>query len=201
MGRIIPFRRRRREGQRRGLGSGPRFWCEPKVSAGGVARGTWRWLGRLRPFILGAILLTIWPTLDARLVEPPAWLSAEPEMVDRTFVRCGRPAASACVVDGDTFRLGQRRIRIVGIDTPEVQAQCPAEARLAEAASVRLTQLLNAGAFEMVGRIDEPTDRYGRELKSLRRRGADGSYVSIAAQMREEGHARRYMGGLRGGWC
>ena len=82
-----------------------------------------------------------------------------------------------------------------------MNGQCPAEARLAEAATVRLQQLLNAGAFEMVGRIDEPTDRYGRELKTLRRRMADGSYASIAAQMREEGHARRYMGGLRGGWC
>lgn len=201
MGRITPFRRRRRGRQRSGIGSGPRFWPERSFSAGGVARDTLRWLGRLRPFILGAILLTIWPTLDARLVEPPAWLSAEPELVNQAFMRCGRSANSACVVDGDTFRLGKRRIRIVGIDAPEMRAQCAEEARLAEAATIRLQQLLNDGEFEMVGRVDEPIDRYGRELKSLRRRTADGAYVSIAAQMREEGHARRYMGGLRGSWC
>lgn len=178
-----------------------RFWPEPRVSARGVARDTLRWLGRLRPFILGAILLSIWPTLDARLIEPPAWLSAKPERVNQTFVRCGHAPNAACVVDGDTFRIGQRRIRIVGIDTPEMQARCAEEARLAEAAAARLQQLLNDGAFEMAGRLDEPTDRYGRELKSLRRRTADGGYVSIAAQMREEGHGRRYLGGLRGGWC
>lgn len=201
MGRIIPFLQRRRRRPPQGPGPGLRFWPERSISAGGVARDTWRWLGRLRPFILGAVLLAIWPAMDARLVEPPAWLASEPEPVDERFTRCGRGRAHGCVVDGDTFRLGQRRIRIVGIDAPEVNGQCPAEARLAEAATVRLMQLLNAGAFEMVGRIDEPTDRYGRELKTLRRRMADGSYASIAAQMREEGHARRYVGGLRGGWC
>ena len=204
MGRIIRFRKPR--GRRlRGVGEFRpsqriRFSPEPRVSIGGVARDTWRWLGRLRPFIFGAILLSIWPTLDARLVEPPAWLSSEPERVNQTFMRCGQAPNAACVVDGDTFRLGKRRIRIVGIDTPEVKAQCAEEARLAEAATVRLQQLLNDGEFEMVGRLDEPTDRYGRELKSLRRLTADG-HVSIAAQMREEGHARRYLGGLRGGWC
>ena len=202
MGKLFKFRGRRL----RGVGEFKpsqriRFWPEPRVTVGGVARDTLRWLGRLRPVILGAILLSLWPTLDARLVEPPAWLSAEPEPVDATFTRCGRGRGHACVVDGDTFRLGQRRIRIVGVDTPEVKAQCPEEARLAEAAAVRLQQLLNEGPFEMVGRLDDPTDRYGRELKSLRRRTGDGGYTSIAAQMREEGHARRYLGGLRGGWC
>lgn len=201
MDRITPFRRRWRRRPPRGNSPAPRFWPQHRVSAGGVTHETLRWLARLRPFILGAVLLTIWPAMDARLVEPPAWLSAEPELVDEKFTRCGRGRAHGCVVDGDTFRLGQRRIRIVGIDAPEVKGQCAAEARLAEAATVRLMQLLNAGTFEMVGRIDEPKDRYGRELKSLRRRSADGFHVLIAAQMREEGHARRYMGGLRGGWC
>lgn len=201
MRRIIPFRRRRRWARPRAYGSSPPFWPEDRVTVRGVARDTFRWLGRLRPCLLGGILISIWPAMDARLVEPPAWLSSEPEPVTQSFTRCGRGRGHACVVDGDTFRLGQRRIRIVGIDTPEVAAQCPAEAALAEAATARLQQLLNDGEFEMLGRIDAPTDRYGRELKSLRRRSADGGYVSIASQMREDGHARRYLGGLRGGWC
>ena len=204
MGKLLPFRRRSRWTRARDFRA-PRplkFWPDDnRVTLGGVARETVKWLGKLRPFILGAILLTIWPAMDARLVEPPAWLSTEPEPVNETFERCGQEATDACVVDGDTFRLGERRIRIVGIDTPEVNAQCPEEAALAEAATLRLQELLNDGEFEMLGRVDEPTDRYGRELKSLRRRQADGGHVSIAAQMRDDGHARRYLGGFRRGWC
>ena len=48
-------------------------------------------------------------------------------------------------VDGDTFRLGNRRIRIVGIDAPEVEGQCSAERDLAAAATVKLRALLNDG--------------------------------------------------------
>ena len=183
---------------RRG-GSAPplRFWPQQRRRR--------RRLGQLafaaRPFLLLAIALVIWPTVDARLVEPPALLATEPETVSRTFSRCGRGQSSACVVDGDTIRLGDRRIRIIGIDTPETEARCPAEARAAEAAAARLQELLSAQPFEMIGRFDDPTDRYGRELKALRRLNADGSHESIGAILREEGHARRYLGGFRSGWC
>ncbi len=174
-----------------------RFWPEDRRRRRG--------LGRLafgaRPFLLFAVALLVWPTLDARLLEPPAFLSTEPEPVSRTFARCGSGHSAACVVDGDTIRLGQRRIRIVGIDTPEREARCLAEARAAEAAAARLQELLSERPFEMLGRIDAPTDRYGRELKSLRRLNLDGSTQSIGGILREEGHARRYLGGLRSGWC
>ena len=156
----------------------------------------------VRPFVLLAILLAIWPTLDARLVEPPSFLATEPEPVSKTFARCGRGAdTGGCVVDGDTFRIGHRRIRIIGIDTPEKEARCTAEAKAAEAAAARLQALLNERPFELVGRIDQPTDRYGRELKSVRRLLVDGSHQSVAAILRREGHARRYLGGFRSGWC
>ena len=175
-----------------------RFWPEQRRRRRG--------LGRLafgaRPFLLSAVALLIWPTLDARLVEPPGFLSTEPETVSQSFTRCGRgPRNVACVVDGDTIRLGGRRIRIIGIDTPEREARCPAEAQAAEAAAARLQELLSERPFEMVGRVDEPTDRYGRELKSLRRLNPDGSHQSIGGILRDEGHARRYLGGLRSGWC
>lgn len=106
-----------------------------------------------------------------------------------------------CVVDGDTFRLGQRRIRVVGIDTAEVDARCPAEAEQAEASTEALLEWLNRGPFELTGRLDDPTDRYGRELGIVRRRAGDGSAEGLAEWMRGEGGARRYSGGLRGGWC
>jgi endonuclease YncB( thermonuclease family) len=170
----------------------PSFW--PK-------RSRWRIAVAARPFLLLAVLLLLWSGFDPALVEPFGPLATEPETVDRHFSRCGPGSGAACVVDGDTFRLGARRIRIIGIDAPEVHARCPAEARLAEAATVRLQQLLNAGPFEMVGRIDDMTDRYGRELRALRRTAPKETTVSIADEMRSAGLARRYLGGWRAGWC
>ena len=186
MGKLLPFRRRQRRPRK------PYFWPEDDpnhVTVRGVARETMQWLGRLRPFILGAILLTIWPAMDPALVEPPAFLATDPERIDEQFTRCGRGRGHACVVDGDTFKLGQRRIRIIGIDAPEVNARCPAEARMAEAATAGLQRLLNQGPFEMVGRIDGMTDRYGRDLRAVRRTLPDGPFRSRSRARRDSASA------------
>ena len=125
-----------------------------------------------------------------------------PEKVSQSFTRCGVGRAWACVIDGDTFKLGTRRIRVIGIDAPETHpSRCAEEARLGELATAKLQQLLNERPFEMVGRIDDMKDRYGRDLRVIRRKLAGGGYESIASEMRESGLARRYWGGLRGGWC
>lgn len=190
MGRVVRFHRRSTRPNR----------LPPRRPPSGRVRPL---LFAMRPFVLAAILAGLWIGHDPALVEVPEFLSTEPEQVGAHFARCapGRAPASACVIDGDTFRLGERRIRIIGIDTAETDARCPEEARLAEAATTELQRLLNLGPFEMVARRDEPTDKYGRELRSLRRKGPDGTPVSIAAQMRDGGFARRYLGGLRQGWC
>lgn len=176
-----------------------RFWPdENRVTARGLLRDTFFWL---RSIGLACVLMILWPALDPALVEPPAFLSTEPETVDATFVPCGA-APTACVVDGDTFGVGDRRIRIIGIDTPETHpSRCAEEARLGEQATVRLQNWLNDGPFEMVGRYDDLRDRYDRELRVVRRRQADGSFASAAQAMREVGLARRYLGGFRRGWC
>ena len=197
MGKVIRFRRRRRWTR-----SGD-FYRDPAkiVTVRGVARETRTWLVIFRPFILLAILVSLWVGYDPALIEPPAILSSDPEPVSEHFTRCGPGRGYACVIDGDTFKLGTRRVRIIGIDTPEVKARCPEEARLAEAATARLQELLNQGPFEMVAPVYGPKDRYGRDLRTIRRVTADGATQSIAAEMRESGHARRYLGGLRSGWC
>jgi len=138
--------------------------------------------------------------MDPALVEPPSFLSTDPERIAAQFTRCGRGRGHACVVDGDTFKLGQRKVRIIGIDAPEVNGVCAAERQLAEAATAKLQGLLNRGPFEMVGRFDEMQDRYGRDLRVVRRRLPDGSYQSIADEMRESGLAHRYVG-MKSGWC
>ena len=105
------------------------------------------------------------------------------------------------MVDGDTFKLGQRKIRIVGIDAPETHsAKCPDEARLGEAATAELMRLLNQGPFDMAGRIDDMSDRYGRDLRVVTRTQSDGTTQSIAEDMRASGLAHRYLG-RKSNWC
>ena len=205
MSRILRFRPRRK--RLKGLGEFDRrqrlrFWPdEDRVTVRGVARNTWRWLGVLRPFILLAILASAWIGMDPALVEPPAFLSTGPETVEATFTRCGPGRGHACVVDGDTLKLGQRRIRIIGIDAPETHpARCAEEARLGEAATARLQALLNQGAFTMTAPVYGSRDRYGRDLRSVSRVRPDGSTQSIAAEMRESGLAHRYAG-FKASWC
>ena len=207
MDKILRFWRRPGRTRLRGLDEfrDPPFkgqvrFAEHRVTARGLVRDTLWWL---RNFMIGAVAIgVLWPALDPALVEPPGFLATEPEPINRTFLRCDQPHGHACVTDGDTFRLGKRRIRIIGIDAPETHPpRCAKEAELGEAATVKLQELLNDGPFEMVGRLGGMKDRYGRELRALRRVTADGGYASLAEQMRSSGLARRYTGGFRSGWC
>jgi micrococcal nuclease len=202
MGDLIPFRRRRRK------------WTRPNDYGHVLPTNRWRgapirsrsrllhWLTAWRPFLLFFILALIWNTLDPALMEPPDFLSTAPEQVETSFTICGEGSSEACVIDGDTFRLGQRSIRLVGLDAPETHpSRCEAEAQLGGAATERLVALLNLGPFEMRARIDEQYDRYGRELLVLTRIEANGNRTSIANEMLASGTVRRYLGGLRGDWC
>ena len=64
--------------------------------------------------------------LDPSLIAPFGPLAAT-ERVSATFTPCGPGRGSACVIDGDTFKLGDRKIRIIGIDAPELASpRCPA---------------------------------------------------------------------------
>lgn len=182
MGRTATYRRRR--GSRRARGRG----------------GLGRLLFGARPFALLAVLAALWPALDPALVEPLGPLATDPERVTASFTRCGRGRGHACVVDGDTFKLGERKIRIIGIDAPEVHGQCAEERRLAERATARLQSLLNQGPFTMTGRIGDMQDRYGRDLRAVSRERGDGTVQSIASDMREAGLARRYLG-YKASWC
>ena len=100
------------------------------------------------------------------------------------------------MIDGDTFKLGDRKIRIIGIDAPELaEPRCPEEAALARRSADRLLALLNQGQFEMVAHRLQREDRHGRDLMVLERNGA-----SIGRQLIDEGLAQRYIGSKRS-WC
>lgn len=185
--------------------SWPRRWRRnPKPARFRRRQKSWRQAWReTRPFVLLIMLVTLVAIYQsAGFYAPPAFLAMEPEKVDQYFTRCGPGRGHACVTDGDTIKLGTRKIRIVGIDAPEMEGRCTYERVLAEQASERMRSWVNAGPFEMVGRVDEPTDRYGRDLRTLRRQLPGGAGTEYAAEvMREAGLARRYSGGWRDGWC
>ncbi len=105
------------------------------------------------------------------------------------------PTRQFCeAVDGDTIHCGEQRVRLIGLDAPELRARCEEEARLAQAATERLRHLLEGGVtLEQAGQ-----DRFGRSLAVVRdQRGED-----VAAVLIREGLARAYHGrGPREGWC
>jgi endonuclease YncB( thermonuclease family) len=102
----------------------------------------------------------------------------------------------SCVVDGDTFWLEGRKIRVADIDTPEItRSKCPAEYRLGMQATYRFRDLLNAGPFELRTLPGRSIDRYGRELRVVLRSGR-----SIGDLLVKEGLARVWLG-RREPWC
>ena len=103
--------------------------------------------------------------------------------------------ADVHVIDGDTFDHNGERIRIAGIDTPELNGRCAREIELARAARRRMRELLAAGPFELVPAGDRDVDRYGRKLRDVVRDGR-----SIGDTLVAEGLAREWRG-YRRPWC
>ena len=142
------------------------------------------------------VLLIGGALLDPSLIPPVGPLAAPAQRVSTQFTPCGPGRGPACVIDGDTFKLGDRKIRITGIDAPELLApQCAGEEALARRAADRLLTLLNQGEFEMVAHRFQRQDRHGRDLMVVRRNGQ-----SIGATLIDEGLAHRYLGS-KWSWC
>jgi endonuclease YncB( thermonuclease family) len=107
-------------------------------------------------------------------------------------------------IDGDTFEARVHlwpglemttRVRLRGIDAPELKASCPQELRMAEAAGAALRSLLDEGevAIYHIG-----PDKYnGRVVADAATRRTE----NVSAALLAAGHARSYGGGRRSGWC
>lgn len=200
MGDLIPFRRRKHR------------WAKVRAYKPVLSNAQWqgtnkrrrvaRLLTAWRPWVLLVGLMGMWYYYDPGLIEPPALLANKPEPVAGIFTRCGPGRGTNCVIDGDTFKLGERKVRIIGIDAPEMHPpRCEQEQLKGEAATAALQYLLNQGPFAMVGRVGGGRDMYGRDLRSLSRTKTDGSIQSIANAMLATGTVKSYLGGLRGDWC
>nr|WP_237437456.1 thermonuclease family protein [Alteraurantiacibacter aestuarii] len=124
------------------------------------------------------------------------------EQVTAGFALCDAPGyAPNCVVDGDTFRIASRRIRVQGIDAPERDGRCDAERELARRATADLLAWLERGPFLMLPADQAGHDRYGRELQTVWREAADGSRDDLGDHMRRIGSARRYDSRAKVDWC
>lgn len=102
-------------------------------------------------------------------------------------------------IDGDTFDIGDERVRIANIDAPETKsAKCDAERRLGEVAKRRLQELLASPGFEMERgdpKSGRTKDRYYRTLATIYVDGIDVGRIMI-----DEKLARPWRG-KREPWC
>jgi micrococcal nuclease len=106
-------------------------------------------------------------------------------------------------IDGDTFEArvhlpGQdvmTRVRLRGIDAPELKAACPEEFRMAEAATSALRDLLRQG---QVAIYNIGPDKYqGRVVADV----ATKNTGNVSVALLSAGYVRSYNGGHRNGWC
>ncbi len=97
------------------------------------------------------------------------------------------------VIDGDTIKLDGERVRLLGVDAPEIHhAQCPAERRRGESARGHLQDLLEGRHLTLVR---HGKDRYRRTLGIILADGADINAAMIASH-----HAVRW-DGQKHDWC
>lgn len=172
MGSVHKFRKRpKNKGQFRGGRPAP--FLSPK------RRAKRRWYWGYRQAMLVTIGLSAVGMLAASMLEPAA--SGAPEHT----LEC----SSVDVLDGDTFDCGSTRIRLEGIDAPELEGHCRPGRTCApgdpHASTANLTRLTESGTIRCQ-RTD--TDVYGRTVARCTVGETDLSCAQI-----EGGHAiRRY---------
>ena len=114
------------------------------------------------------------------------------------------PAEVLRVVDGDTFEARVHvwpgldittKVRLRGIDAPELKAMCPQERVQAEAAREALRALLAEGE---VGVFAVSLDKYGGRVVAD---ATTRATPNVSSALLAKGVARKYGGGRRAGWC
>jgi endonuclease YncB( thermonuclease family) len=87
------------------------------------------------------------------------------------------------------------RVRLRGVDAPELKAACADEWRRARSASAALRKLLAEGEVTI---FNIGPDKYnGRVVADA----ATRLTPNISDALLNAGHVRRYNGGHRNGWC
>ncbi|HEY0329726.1 MAG TPA: thermonuclease family protein [Rhodopseudomonas sp.] len=175
------------------------------------------WRGRFSAalpwvFVLGVAAGTMLPARHW-IHWPFPSTSSSPSQRDRDdeaiWQRAGNPSVRHPVevlrtIDGDTFEARVHlwpgldmttRVRLRGIDAPELKAQCAQELKQAEAAGQALHQLLGEGEVTI---YNIGPDKYqGRVVADA----ATKRTPNVSAALLAGGYARSYDGGHREGWC
>jgi micrococcal nuclease len=160
----------------------------PWIFVIGVAVGT---VLPLRHWARGPLLHPSWPDPAREIL----WRGAGPD--ERLPVEVLR------TIDGDTFvarvhwegRDVVTRVRLRGIDAPELKAGCASEYRRAVAATHALSRLLGDGGVAI---FHIGPDKYaGRIVADV----ATARTANVSAALLAAGQARSYNGGHRDGWC
>jgi len=168
-------------------------------------------------FVLGVVAGTLlpvrhwvgWPvpaSTESSQLPSDSQAARDSEMI---WKRAGNPDVRHPVdvirtIDGDTFEARVHlwpgldlttRVRLRGIDAPELKASCPQELQMAEAAGNALRGLLGEGEVTI---YNIGPDKYnGRVVADAATKRTD----NISAALIAGGHARSYRGGHRIGWC
>lgn len=148
-----------------------------------------------------------WPdAAPARHIEAPSRpVDAGPATWSRDGNLTARyPAEVVRVVDGDTFEARVHlwpgldvttRVRLRGIDAPELKAHCAEERELAEIARDALDEMIASGSVAI---FNVGPDKYnGRVVADT----ATRAVPSVSGALLAAGHVRAYGGGHRDGWC
>jgi endonuclease YncB( thermonuclease family) len=186
------------------------MWLQPHIHSPWRRRfaGIWPWV-----FVIGVAVGTVLPLrhfahgpgrygfdLQAR-----GWPDPAQDILWRRGADPAQrlPVEALRTIDGDTFvarvpwddRSVVTRVRLRGIDAPELKAGCAREYRMAVAATSALRTLLSEGGVVI---FNIGPDKYaGRVVADV----ATARTVNVSAALLAAGHARRYDGGHRDGWC
>lgn len=154
-------------------------------------------------FLAGAIATAL---LFGRPVElsAPGFAQASYAAVPGSFRYGPYPAEVLRVIDGDTLEARVRvwpgqevvtKVRLRGVDAPELRGRCASERALAERARHRLFKLVTSGPVVLSG--IGPDKYFGRVVADLAlANGGDAGAALLAERL-----ARRYAGRTRAGWC
>lgn len=108
------------------------------------------------------------------------------------------------IIDGDTFSAQvilnsdikiSVRVRIIGLDTPEISGLCKKEKQMALRAKKRLGEILKIGSIVYLSKIKD--DKYLGRIDAV----VEQNNTNVADILIKEGLARRYFGGKRKPWC
>lgn len=171
-----------------------------------------RWLSAVLPWVFVACVLAAANLPVRRWIDGP-WSRPDDSQAARDAEMVWKRSAGADVrrgvdvlrtIDGDTFEArvhldggyeAVTRVRLRGIDAPELKAVCDRELQMAQAATAALRALLGEGGVTISNIVP---DKYaGRVVADVATRRT----ASVSTAMLAAGHARNYGGGHRNGWC